>query len=128
MNEFKATFIVKNITIETQRNEYNKEEIYALEELLRTHDFDLFNISIKSKRRAMNGYSFVDFESTNNLTIKENIKTYNETYENKSTLRRIRNSNESFIQTSSRTYLHFDEKDKINLFSQIDEYLNSSEY
>lgn len=125
---YKATFIVKNITIETQRNEYSKEEIFALEKLLRTQDFDLFNISIKSKRRAMNGYSFVDFESTNNLTIKENIRTYNETYENKSTLRRFRNNDETFIQTSSRTYLNFDKKDKVNLFSQIDEYLNSSEY
>lgn len=84
MNEFKVTFIVKNqYTIETQRNEYSEEEIKSLNSLLRTQDFDLYSISIKSKRRAMNGYYFVDFESTNNLTIKENLRNFSKRSINK---------------------------------------------
>lgn len=122
--EFKTTFIVKNTRIETQKTDFCKTELNSLEKLLITNDFDKFNITIKSKRRAMNGYYFVDFESTNNLTIKENLREYIETHEDTLTNKSYKN-NGSCIITSSRSYFVVNQKNKSKLFNAIDEFLNS---
>jgi hypothetical protein len=77
MNNYKITFIVSGNRITTEKKEYTKMELNLLNTLLKErNEIEDLNIILKSKRRAGNNKYFVDFESTNNFTILENLNNY----------------------------------------------------
>lgn len=76
MNEYKLTFITVGTKIMTEKKDFSKTELNILNSLLTERIIPELNIKIKSKRRACGNRSFVDFESSNNLTIRENLKKF----------------------------------------------------
>jgi hypothetical protein len=76
MNEFKLTFITQGTKIMTEKKDFSKIELNTLNSLLRERNITDLNIIVKSKRRACGNKSFVDFESSNNLTIRENLERF----------------------------------------------------
>jgi len=76
MNNYKITFIAQGNKITTVKDDFSKIELNILNFLLKEKNIENLNIILKSKRRACGNKSFVDFESSNNLTIRENLKIF----------------------------------------------------
>lgn len=74
LDNFKATLISKNYRIESL-NLTSKEEA-VLTELLEDGVIENLNIQVSSIRRKGFNCSFVDFVSTNDRTIKENLQSF----------------------------------------------------
>lgn len=98
MNEFKITFIVNGNKIDTIKNDFSKDELNTLNSLLRERNIENLNIILKSKRRACGNKSFVDFESSNNLSIRENLKRYLNNDTDEEIYERIINFNKKLLQ------------------------------
>lgn len=75
LDNFKITLIAKDEKIESLN--LSKKEIVVLSELLENYsEIENLNVKVCSIRRKGFNQSFVDFVSTNEKTIKENLANY----------------------------------------------------
>jgi succinate dehydrogenase flavin-adding protein (antitoxin of CptAB toxin-antitoxin module) len=73
LNNYKITLIVQNFRIKSENLTASEQKV--LQQILDEEDMENINIKITSKRKKGFAY-FIDFESTNNLSIQENIYNY----------------------------------------------------
>lgn len=73
-NTYKITLIVKNEKVESLN--LSKKESNLFTRLFEEREIDNLDIRLISRRRKSFGYYFVDFESTNNKTIEDNLNNY----------------------------------------------------
>lgn len=73
-NEYKITITARNYDLQSEN--LKKHERYLLQKLLDGDKIENLNISLSSMRRKSFGFAFVDFNSTNEFTISENIENY----------------------------------------------------
>lgn len=71
---FKITLTVKHERVESLN--LTERELNIFSRLYEEREIENLNIEIKNIKIKAFGYAFVDFMSTNNQTIEENLKSY----------------------------------------------------